>query len=318
MLARILYDPRDVVFVRLLGECACVAIAGLSLFVLPWSWWVAAAYLLIWAFGFLDRFTLMLHCVSHRVLFKPKWMRQLVPWVIGPFFGQTPHSYGVHHLGMHHIEDNLWDDLSSTQPYQRDRFLHWLHYFGTFLFFGLPLLARYHWRKKSRTMFWRLVVGEGAYWTTMALLLTLNWRATLVVFLIPVFVVRALMMAGNWGQHAFIGTDLPVNGWQASTTCLAERYNRRCFNDGFHLLHHHKPRLHYTEMPAAFEASREEYGRNDAVVFEGVDFFQVWVLLMLGRKRDLARRFVRLPGAPARTDDEVITLLETRLRPIPR
>ena len=141
-------------------------------------------------------------------------------------------SYAVHHLGMHHIEDNLWGDLSSTQPYQRDRFAHWLHYYGTFMLFGLPLLARYHWTKGSKKMFWRLVWGEGVYWTVMAGLLTVNWRATLVVFLVPLVLVRALMMAGNWGQHAFIGTDLPVNAYQASTTCLAGRYNRRCFKIG--------------------------------------------------------------------------------------
>jgi hypothetical protein len=34
---------------------------------------------------------------------------------------------------MHHVEDNMPEDLSSTMRYQRDSFLHFLHYF-------LPLL----------------------------------------------------------------------------------------------------------------------------------------------------------------------------------
>jgi len=51
------------------------------------------------------------------------------------------------------------------------------------------------------------------------------------------------------------------------------------------------------------------------VVLEGVDFFQVWFLLMTGNWARLARAFVRLPGAPARTDAEVITFLRSRVVP---
>ena len=36
---------------------------------------------------------------------------------------------------MHHVENNLPDDLSSTMRYQRDSFLHFLVYFGRFFFF---------------------------------------------------------------------------------------------------------------------------------------------------------------------------------------
>jgi hypothetical protein len=52
-------------------------------------------------------------------------------------------------------------------------------------------------------------------------------------------------------------------------------------------------------------------------VFDGLDFFEVWLLLMLGKKRTLAKHFVRLPGAPRRTEAEVIALFERRLRPFP-
>ena len=71
-------------------------------------------------------------------------------------------------------------------------------------------------------------------------------------------------------------------------------------------MHHVVPRCHWTEHPAEFERNLAEYGRNDAVVLAGVDFFQVWFLLMTGNWARLARAFVRLPGAPARTDAEVM------------
>ena len=68
-------------------------------------------------------------------------------------------------------------------------------------------------------------------------------------------------------------------------------------------------------MANEFDKNLALYGKNDAIVFDGLDFFQVWLLLMLGQKRILAKRFVRLPEASERTDEEVIALLNRRLRP---
>jgi hypothetical protein len=79
-------------------------------------------------------------------------------------------------------------------------------------------------------------------------------------------------------------------------------------------VHHAAPRCHWTEHPEAFEAQMEQYGKSDAVVLAGVDFFQVWLLLMTGRWDRLARAFVRLPGAPERTHEEVIAFLQGRVR----
>jgi fatty acid desaturase len=136
------------------------------------------------------------------------------------------------------------------------------------------------------------------------------------VLVIPVVAVRALMMAGNWGQHAFVDPSDPGNAYRNSITCINTRYNRRCFNDGYHILHHIRPRTHFSEYPEEFERNRAEYGRHDAIVFDGVDFFQVWLYLVLGKHHWLARRMVRLPGAANRTDAEAVAFMRTRLAPI--
>ena len=318
--AALLNDPRDTVFVSLMAQCFVVMCLGVGLFFVDaYFWWMVPVYYAIWGLWVLDRFILMLHCTAHRPLFKKEyaWANQIIPWVICPFMGQTPNSYFAHHIGMHHIEDNLHTDLSSTMKYRRDSIFAWLHYFGTFILFGLPLLAHYHWKRGSKNMFWKLVRGEGSFWITVGILLSINPRAALVVFVIPVFAVRALMMAGNWGQHAFVDPADPAESWRSSITCINTRYNVRCFNDGYHTQHHKKPRMHYTEHPNLLDQQPEEYGRHDALVFDGIDFFQVWVLLMLKQHRALAKRIVRLPGAPARTDDEMIALLNHRLQPLP-
>ncbi len=315
--ASLLNDPRDVPFVSLIAQCLLWQVVALSLFFSgAWLWWLAPLYWAAWGLGFLDRFILMLHCTSHRALFKDRRLNLVIPWIVGPFFGQTPESYFAHHMGMHHPENNLADDLSSTMHYQRDRLPHWLAYFGRFLVGGLPALARYHHRKNNGKLLRRLAIGEGTFWLVVAGLLYVNTAATLVVFVIPVVAVRALMMAGNWGQHAFVDGADAANPYRNSITCINVRYNRRCFNDGYHILHHVKPRTHYTEYPVEFEANRAEYGKHDAIVFSGIDFFQVWLFLMLGRFDWLAQRFVRLPGAPDRTDAQVMSFLRSRVAAI--
>jgi fatty acid desaturase len=277
----------------------------------------APLYWAAWGFGLVDRFILMLHCTSHRNLFKNRKLNHVIPWMVGPFFGQTPESYYAHHMGMHHPENNLAEDLSTTIRYQRDSLRGWLHYLGSFLSVGLPSLARYHATHGNRKLLKRLLIGETSFWLVVLAAFAVNWQAALVVFVIPVLTIRTLMMAGNWGQHAFVDAADPGNAYRNSITCINTRYNRRCFNDGYHILHHVKPRTHFTEYPAEFEANKAEYGRQDAIVFTGIDFFQVWLFLMLGRHDWLARRMVALPGAPVRDEAEVIRFLKSRLAPLP-
>lgn len=318
--SRALNDPRDVVFVNLaLAMTLTLLPAAVTLFVVgSFSWWWAALY---WGFlfvAFLDRFILMLHCTCHRPLFNRRFrlLNNYIPWVLGPLVGETPEAYFVHHMGMHHKEGNLLGDLSTTMPFQRDRFTHWLSYWGRFMTVGLRDLLSYHKKQGRSKMVRRLVVGEGSFWLVCLCLATfVSLKATLVVLVIPVLVVRTLMMAGNWGQHAFVDPDEPQNDFKSSITCINTRYNRRCFNDGYHIIHHLKPSLHYSEMADEFDKNRALYGKQDAIVFEGYDFFQVWLLLMLGQKRRLAKAFVQLPGAPVRNEEEILALLDRRLRP---
>jgi len=119
------------------------------------------------------------------------------------------------------------------------------------------------------------------------------------------------MMAGNWGQHAFIDTTAPENCYRNSITCINTAYNKRCFNDGYHIIHHIKPSMHYTDMPGEFMMNRRIYAMEKAIVFDGLDFFIIWLLLMLKDYKTLSRRFVRLDDS-LKSDEEVITFLKSR------
>lgn len=310
-------DRRDLPFVHLIISASLVMIPFIIVLyvVEPFRWWLGLAYILTNFLVFFDRYVLMLHNTSHRRLFKREYkvLNHYIPMVLGPIFGQSPYTYYAHHVGMHHPENNLPEDISSTMQFQRDKLSHFLMYFAEFFFAGIFELTRYHWKRSRRKLLRMTVLGEAAWYAVVLGLLFLNWQATLTVLIIPFVLCRFLMMAGNWVQHAFIGAD-PANPYQNSITCINTRYNRRCFNDGYHIGHHVKANRHWTEMPVEFQENLDRYRDEGAVIFEGVDYFQIWLMLMTKRYGWIANHFVDLQEEK-RSKEEVIAHIRDRLKP---
>jgi fatty acid desaturase len=307
-------DRRDFPFVKLMILLSVVIVpTGLWLY---WPgqfrWWRAAVHLGLVIY-FLGPYVLMLHNTSHRRLFKRRWnwMNYFIPWVLGPFFGESPETYFAHHVGMHHTENNLGGDLSSTLPFQRDSLVDFLRYFFRFFFGGIVQLTRYFHRKRRRALMVRCGIGEASFFVLVIGLSLVEWRATLVVFVLPFIITRFAMMAGNWAQHAFVDAASPANNYRNSITCINCAYNRRCFNDGYHIGHHLKSTRHWTEMPDELSRNIDTYAAEGAFVFAGVDFFGVWFLLMGKRYDLLAKHFVPLGGSRPSTH-EIVTLLRSR------
>ena len=311
-------DPRDVPFVQLI--VVLTVVMWPSAIYLAWPgnfrWWLAMPYFVMFVF-FLGPFILMLHNTCHRKLFNKRfaWMNAYIPWALGPLFGESPETYNAHHVGMHHTENNLDDDLSSTMRFQRDSFFDFLRYFVRFFTIGLAELVRYFARRRRYVLMRRTMIGELSFFVATAALFYVSWRAALVILVIPFVVTRFAMMAGNWAQHAFIDAASPENNYRNSITCINSTYNKRCFNDGYHIGHHLKRTQHWTEMPGEFNTNSAEYLAEGAIVFQGVDFFVVWIFLMLKRYDWLAARFVRL-GDDRRMPEEIEAFLRVRTQRI--
>ncbi len=208
-------DQRDLPFINLTLSITLVLLPLGILLYLPfisgWLWWVlAVGYLLLNNFYFKGPFGLTLHCTCHRKLFKQQygWANYYLPWVVEPFFGQIPETYFSHHIGMHHPENNLPADKSSTMFYQRDSLKSFLKYFLNF-FAGIFQLSAYF-RQKDRKKMLRNTIGGELAFLLMCLLLSLwSWQATLMVFMLLFLISRLIMMIGNWTQHAFIDRGNP-------------------------------------------------------------------------------------------------------------
>ena len=318
---RLLNDPRDLPFVHLCLQITCLILPFAVLLFVPgvFRWWLGGLYLFLTLGMYLDRFILMLHNTSHRPFFRRDYKRLnlLIPWVYGPLFGESPNTYYAHHVGMHHPENNLSTDLSSTMHYQRDSIRAFARYFFRFFFGIIFELTLYMVRTRRYGLLRRMLIGEFTFFAVTAMLLWVNWRAALVVLVIPFIFTRFMMMAGNWGQHAFVDREDPGNCYRNSITCINCRYNRRAFNDGYHIGHHVRANRHWTEMPSDLLQNQSRYAEERAIVFEGIDFFGVWAMLMLKRYDRLARRVVPL-GERTPSEAEIIALLKERTQAIPK
>ena len=314
----LLKDPRDADQLRLIVQSTIVLFAAAALFYVDrFTWWLAVVYWALLGIVFFDRVNTMIHRFSHRPIFKNELLNGYVTWILAPLFGQAPTSFQIHHVEMHHPEDNLPGDLSSTMRFQRDSVVDFLRYFGRFMLIGIPELALYHWRHGHTRSVIRLVAGQTFLY---GLFVGLGWwrvNATLVVLVIPHVVTIFVQLAGNWGQHAFVDPDQPENDYRNSVTIITARHNRRCFSDGYHTFHHRRPTVHHSELRAEFEQHRQTYGEQDALVFDGITQIGIWFMLLAQRHDALARHVVELPGAPPRSHADMVALLRHRVRKIP-
>lgn len=317
---RYINDKRDLPFIHLLTAIHLLVIPSAIVLYTPllqglWWWALYIPYFYISQLYFKGRFGLMLHCISHRKLFKKgyTWIYHWIIWGICPYFGHTPETYFVHHMAMHHVENNNHDDASSTLPYQRDSLRGFGAYVTRFLFLGFRDTFMYLFSRKRRKFYMRLTYGEMSFYAFCILMCFVNLKATLFIFIIPFVFARIVMMLGNWAQHAFVD---PADPDENTINCINTKYNQTCWNDGYHAVHHMRPALHYTEIPVEFLKNKEKFAERKVLVFDGIHYLHIFFWLMTKRYDKLADNLVNINNMFS-SREEAITLMKERTRKMP-
>jgi fatty acid desaturase len=311
LLISALKDPRDWPMLFLFANIAMLSVPGALLVLFSRSHAVGFLFWMLNLVLFQERFLLALHFHSHRPIFKSKALNATVSLVFPVLFGLPSGLYHLHHVIMHHSENNRdgWD-LSSTERYQRDSVLHFLMYWLRFLcliWFELPAYAL----KKKRT---RLALQSSAAVVLFFLVTYILWHvnrpAAVWLIIVPTFVNSLLLMLGNWSQHIFVDPSNPRSNYHIAYNVINDSCNQRTFNDGYHIEHHLNPRTHWSELPSNFAKNVETYVREDALVFQGVDFIRIGLLVFSQRYDILSKHLVQLNQ---RTEAEIEAMLRARL-----
>ncbi len=314
---RYLNDKRDLPFIHLLTAIHILVIPVAILLYTPllrgWYWWlVYVPYFYVSQMYFKGRFGLMLHCICHRKLFKKayNWLFDYIIWIVCPFFGHTPETYFAHHMGMHHVENNMLDDASSTLRYQRDSLRDFIRYYLNFLFLGFRDTFMYFFSRKRKKFYMRLTAGEMSFFAFCIGMSFVNFHATLFIFIIPFLFARLVMMLGNWTQHAFVDLE---NLEDNTINCINTVYNKTCWNDGYHAVHHVRPALHYTEIPGEFLKNKDVFAKQKTLTFDGIHYLHLFVWLMTKRYDKMAKHVVNVNNMFA-NEEEAIALMKARTK----
>lgn len=318
---RFINDKRDLPFIHLLTAIHILVLPVAIILFTPllkgWYWWLAyIPYFYISQLYFKGRFGLMLHCISHRKLFKKgyTWLYNYIIWIICPLFGHTPETYFVHHMAMHHVENNMPDDTSSTLGYQRDSLRGFLIYYLHFMFLGFKETFQYFFSRKRKKFYMRLTAGELSFFLFCAGMCFVNFQATLWVLIIPFVFARMVMMLGNWAQHAFVDINDPEEN---TINCINTKYNQTCWNDGYHAVHHLRPALHYTDIPGEFMKNLDSFANKKTFIFDGIHYLHIFLYLMTKRYDKLADNLVNLNNTFA-SKEEAIALMKERTKKFSR
>ena len=319
---RFINDQRDLPFIHLLTLIHILVIPVAFLLYTPvlqgWYWWLAyIPYFYISQMYFKGRFGLMLHCISHRKLFKKGYtaLYNYIIWFVCPFFGHTPETYFVHHMAMHHVENNMPDDASSTLAYQRDSVRGFLKYYLRFLFLGVVDTFMYFFNRKRKKLYMKLTLGEASFYLFCIGMSFVNFKATLFIFIIPFLFARLVMMLGNWTQHSFIDKNDPENNYTSAINCINTSYNKMCWNDGYHTVHHLRPAMHYTEIPGEFLKLKDQMAQQKTLVFDGIHYLHIFIYLMTKRYDKLADNLVNIDNMFS-SKEEAIALMKERTKKI--
>ncbi len=297
----VLRDPRDTPALRLMVSLSLTAVPIFAMQLVlgkPRLLLAIAFYLSLYGLKF-QRFVRMFsasHLEAHRRhgFFSEKYDKvfgRYLEFFLGYLYGNCPELGRTAHVCLHHRENSGPDDTRTNMGYDRTSRLDFLWYLSANIWtvLGLAPYAYFKARgdeKDRRRMLW----GMARYYAYFGAVFIYDWRIGTIFVLVPLLCMNLINAITAWVQHAFCDPERPED-YFANTVTVVDRVN--FLNEGYHLCHHHRASLHWSEMPAHFERIRDRMREAGSLVFRDLDFMGLFVELTIFHRMDaLAEKLV--------------------------
>ena len=318
----VLRDPRDTPALRLMVSVTLSAVPIFALQLVlgkPRLLLAIAFYLSLYGPKF-QRSVRMFsskHMEAHRPqgYFSEKYDKvfgRYVEFFLGYLYGDLPELGRTVHVRLHHKENGGVDDNASSSRYDRTSRLDFLWYLSENIWTTLGLAPYAYFKARGdETNRRRMLWGMTRYAIYFGAVFIYDWRIGIVYVLVPLLAMNFIMSITSWVQHAFCDPEYPEDYFACTVTTLDEV---NFMNEGYHLCHHHRSGLHWTEMPAHLERIRDKMKEAGSLVFRDLDFMDLFVELTLLRRMDvLAEKLV--PWEPMNHEQRV-AILAKRTKPV--